>query len=147
MVRIRLETPPTAGAALELTVDEYLQYIVERELHAGVVENRAEGGSVVVLDPATGEILALANEPTFDPNRAASARDANRGNRALTHVFEPGSTSKVMTLAAVVNEGKANPYSAFTVPGGLTRVALTRGSLVVNSSQGGGSKDTWVLAA
>ena len=73
------------------------------------------------MDPTTGQILALATAPTFDPNKPASGSDADRGNRALTDVFEPGSTSKLMTLAAVINEGKANPYSAFTVPGELTR--------------------------
>ena len=73
------------------------------------------------MDSKTGQILALGTAPTFDPNKAASASDANRGNRALTNVFEPGSTSKLMTLSAVVNEGKANPYSTFTVPGELTR--------------------------
>ena len=74
----RLERPPTAGVALELTIDEYLQHIAERELQAGVVENRAAGGTVVVMDPHTGEILALANEPTFNPNayRARRRRSA-----------------------------------------------------------------------
>ena len=73
------------------------------------------------MDPKTGKILALATAPTFDPNNAGKARQADLNNRALTNVFEPGSTSKVMTIAAVINEGKANPYSAFTVPGELRR--------------------------
>ena len=64
----RLERAPTAGGSLELTIDEQLQYIVERELRAGVEEKRADGGTAVVMDPHTGEILAMANWPTFNPN-------------------------------------------------------------------------------
>ncbi len=64
----RVEREPTAGIALELTIDEYLQNIAERELQAGVVEYGATGGSIVVMDPSSGEILALANAPTFNPN-------------------------------------------------------------------------------
>src|SRR5258706_4619842 len=64
----RFERPPTSGATVELTIDEYLQHIAERELHAGLVLNRAAGGTAIVLDPRTGEILAMANEPTFNPN-------------------------------------------------------------------------------
>ena len=64
----RIERPPTSGATLELTIDLNLQYVVERELRAGVRENRAAGGTAVVMDPRTGEILALANWPTFNPN-------------------------------------------------------------------------------
>ena len=64
----RVERPPTAGSSVELTIDEYLQHIAERELHAGVVENRAAGGTAIIMDPHTGEILAMANEPTFNPN-------------------------------------------------------------------------------
>jgi cell division protein FtsI (penicillin-binding protein 3) len=64
----RIERPPTTGATIELTIDQYLQHVAERELHQGVRENRAAGGTVIILDPHTGEILAMANEPTFNPN-------------------------------------------------------------------------------
>ena len=64
----RLERPPTAGATVELTIDEYLQHVAERELRDAVAQNRAAGGTVVIMAPKTGEILALANEPTFNPN-------------------------------------------------------------------------------
>ena len=64
----RLERPPTAGATVELTIDEYLQHIAERELRDAVARNRAAGGTVLIMAPKTGEILALANEPTFNPN-------------------------------------------------------------------------------
>src|SRR5439155_18173155 len=61
----RFERPPTSGSTVELTIDEYLQHVAERELHAGVVENRASGGAAIIMNPHTGEILAMANEPTF----------------------------------------------------------------------------------
>ena len=75
----RLERPPTTGASIELTIDEQLQYIAERELRAGVEAARADGGTAVVMDPHTGEILAMASWPTFNPNDygdAAGARAA-----------------------------------------------------------------------
>src|SRR5580765_1252090 len=64
----RFERPPTSGSSVELTLDEYLQHIAERELRAGVLINHAQGGSAIVMNPRTGEILAMANEPTFNPN-------------------------------------------------------------------------------
>ena len=70
----RLERPPTAGASVELTIDEYLQHVAERELHDGVVRNKAAGGTAIVMDPKTGEILAMANEPTFNPNSFGGCR-------------------------------------------------------------------------
>src|SRR4029077_21251392 len=77
----RLERPPTAGASVELTIDEYLQHVAERELREGVVRNKAAGGTAIVMDPHTGEILAMANYPTFNPNTFAGADDAERRNR------------------------------------------------------------------
>ncbi len=114
-------TEATAGTTVRLTLDRDIQYVAQQAIAERVAQARADSGTIVVMDPRTGEILALATAPTFDPNKAASATDSNRGNRALTNVFEPGSTSKLMTLAAVVNEGKANPYSTFTIPGKLVR--------------------------
>ena len=114
-------TAATAGTTVRLTLDRDIQYVAQQAIAERVAQSRADSGTIVVMDPRTGEILALATAPTFDPNKAASATDSNRGNRALTNVFEPGSTSKLMTLAAVVNEGKANPYSTFTIPGKLVR--------------------------
>jgi cell division protein FtsI (penicillin-binding protein 3) len=114
-------TDATQGTSVRLTIDRDIQYVAQQALAAKVAEAHADSGTLVVMDPRTGQILALATVPTFDPNRASSSSAADRGNRALTNVFEPGSTAKLMTLAAVVNEGKANPYSTFTVPGGLSR--------------------------
>jgi cell division protein FtsI (penicillin-binding protein 3) len=100
----RLERAPTAGGSLELTIDEQLQYVVERELRAGVLEKRADGGSAVVMDPYTGEILALASYPTYNPNEFHSASDAAKRNRAVQDIYEPGSTFKVVTVAAALEE-------------------------------------------
>jgi cell division protein FtsI (penicillin-binding protein 3) len=105
----RVERPPTAGASLELTIDKYIQYIAERELRAAVREHGAEGGSVVIMDPASGEILALANEPQFNPN-AYSLSDADaRRNRATQDVYQPGSTFKIVTASAALEEGVFRP--------------------------------------
>jgi cell division protein FtsI (penicillin-binding protein 3) len=100
----RLERAPTAGGSLELTIDEQLQYITERELRAGVEATGADGGTAVVMDPHTGEILALANWPTFNPNAFNAANEAARRNRAVQDTYEPGSTFKMVTVAAALEE-------------------------------------------
>ena len=114
----RVERPPTAGSSIELTVDKYLQHIAERELRAGVAANRAAGGSVVILDPSTGEILAMANEPTFNPNVFGESSEAARRNRAVQDLYEPGSTFKIVTASAAIEE-RVMPTTAFidTSPG------------------------------
>jgi cell division protein FtsI (penicillin-binding protein 3) len=100
----RVDRQATAGAGLELTIDQYLQYIAERELRVGVEENRAAGGTAVVMDPRTGEILALANWPTFNPNAFAEFDDGARRNRAIQDLYEPGSTFKIVTASAALEE-------------------------------------------
>ena len=100
----RFERPPTSGSSIELTIDEYLQHIAERELHTGVIANRAEGGTAIVMNPHTGEILAMANEPTFNPNAYRDFDDAARRNRAVQDLYEPGSTFKVVTASAAIEE-------------------------------------------
>jgi cell division protein FtsI/penicillin-binding protein 2 len=100
----QLEKAPTAGGSLELTIDEQLQYIVERELRSGVEENRADGGAAVLLDPHTGEVLAIASWPTFNPNAYNQASVPARRNRAVQDIYEPGSTFKVVTVAAALEE-------------------------------------------
>lgn len=117
----RLARPAVAGATLELTVDEYLQHIAERELRAGVEANRAAGGSVIIMDPATGEILALANEPTFDPNTFRDAPEVHRRNRAVQDLYEPGSTFKVVTASAAMEERVVSPSEAIDVSAGSIR--------------------------
>jgi cell division protein FtsI (penicillin-binding protein 3) len=100
----RIETPPTTGSTVELTIDEYLQHIAERELHAGVLENKAAGGSAIVMNPHTGEILAMANEPTFNPNVYREFDENDRRNRAVQDLYEPGSTFKIVTASAAIEE-------------------------------------------
>jgi cell division protein FtsI (penicillin-binding protein 3) len=105
----REERPPTAGDGLELTIDEYLQFVAERELKLGVEENRAAGGTAIVMEPHTGEILALANWPTFNPNAFSNVDAEARRNRAIQDLYEPGSTFKVVTASAAIQEGVIKP--------------------------------------
>ncbi len=96
--------PPVPGATLELTIDENLQYIAETELRAGVEEKRAAGGSVVMMDPSSGEILAMANWPTFNPNDYNASDQDAWTNRAVEDSYEPGSTFKMITATAALEE-------------------------------------------
>ena len=101
----RIDRPPTAGATVELTIDKHLQHIAERELRAGIRTYDADAGAVVMLDPRTGEVLALASAPSFNPNVFGAATPAQRRNRAVQDVYEPGSTFKIVTAAAALRGG------------------------------------------
>ena len=118
----RLERPPTAGSSLELTIDLHLQHIVERELRKGVAANRAAGGSAIMMDPRTGEILAMANEPTFNPNVYGEFREDARRNRAVQDLYEPGSTFKIVTASAALDEDVMPPDAPIDVSGGQIRI-------------------------
>ncbi len=102
-----IEVAARAGASVVLTIDRNIQHMVEQSLAAAVVRERAKSGTAVVLDPHTGEILALANAPTFDPNGAAGIPAAARVNQALQYVYEPGSTFKIVAYSAALEEGLA----------------------------------------
>jgi cell division protein FtsI (penicillin-binding protein 3) len=117
----RVERPPTAGAALELTIDEYLQHVAERELRDGVKWAGAAGGSAIVMDPYTGEILALANAPDFNPNAYRDAREELRRNRAIQDIYEPGSTFKIVTASAAFEERAATPSTIIDASSGTIR--------------------------
>ncbi|MFP5378945.1 MAG: penicillin-binding protein, partial [Vicinamibacteria bacterium] len=117
----RVERKPTTGASLELTIDEKLQYIVERELAAAMRQYRAAAASVVVMDPRSGEILALANAPTFNPNVFTQSRPDERRNRAVQDLYEPGSTFKVVTASAALEEDLVDPDDMFDVSAGTIR--------------------------
>jgi cell division protein FtsI (penicillin-binding protein 3) len=117
----RLERPPTSGTTLELTLDQYLQHIVERELRAGVLENRAAGGTALVMDPHTAEILALANWPTFNPNAYREADEHAQRNRAIQDLYEPGSTFKIVTASAAFEEDIVEPTDLIDVSAGRIR--------------------------
>ena len=109
---------PQAGRDLALAIDARLQYLAFRELKAAVEANRAKAGGLVILDAQTGEILALANWPTYNPNaRNKVARDRMR-NRALTDVFEPGSTLKPFTIAAALESGAVRPDTVIQTAAG-----------------------------
>ena len=95
---------PADGCHLILTIDEVIQHIAERELERTFKEREAKGGSIVVMDPKRGEILAMANRPTFNPNAFGDGQVSYRRNRAITDTFEPGSTFKVITAAAALEE-------------------------------------------
>jgi cell division protein FtsI (penicillin-binding protein 3) len=105
----REERPPTAGEGIELTIDQYLQHIAERELRAGVAAHNAAAGTAVIMDPNSGEILALANWPTFNPNAFRRSDDNARRNRAVQDQYEPGSTFKVVTASAALDEDVTVP--------------------------------------
>jgi cell division protein FtsI (penicillin-binding protein 3) len=117
----RVERPPTSGASLELTIDQNLQHIAERELQAGVRWAKAAGGSAVVMDPITGEILALANYPTFNPNAYNDFNKDARRNRAIQDLYEPGSTFKIVTAGAALEEKVTTPEELVDARGGQIR--------------------------
>ena len=125
---------PQAGRDLALAIDSRLQYLAFRELKAAVEANRAKAGGLVILDARSGEILALANWPTYNPNaRNKVAREKMR-NRALTDVFEPGSTMKPFTIATALEVGRIRPDTVIETSGG----ALTIGSNTIHDAHAHG---------
>lgn len=117
----RIDRPPTAGATLELTLDRHLQHVVERELRLGVEENRAAGGTAIIMDPQSGEILALANWPTYNPNAYRQAPVSSQRNRAVQDLYEPGSTFKIVTAAAAFEEKVVDVADLIDVSAGQMR--------------------------
>jgi len=112
---------PQAGHDLALAIDARLQYLAFRELKSAVDLNKAKAGGLVILDVKTGEILALANWPTYNPNSRNKVAPATMRNRALTDTFEPGSTMKPFTIAAALEAGRVHPDTVIeTAPGTLT---------------------------
>ena len=120
---------PVNGASVELTIDVDYQSIAEEELRRGVEKNRAQGGLVVMLDPATGEVLALANYPTINPADRSSLTPADQRIRAITDMYEPGSVFKVVTAAAALEEKLVRPDQKFNGEQGLYRPLLPNGKL------------------
>ena len=104
------------GGNLMLALDLKLQYLAHRELAAAIAQHRAKGGSVVVLDAKTGEILALANQPDFNPNNRSDYKPGPMRNRAVIDTFEPGSTIKPFVAAAVLERGLYHPNSVIDTP-------------------------------
>ena len=109
------EIPPRHGFHVELTIDTMAQHMVE-EVMGGLVEKyQPKGATVIVSEPATGSIIALANYPSFDPNEYQEYPIGNHRNRAVTDIMEPGSTFKAMTVAAAFNEGLVDPQDRLDV--------------------------------
>ncbi len=111
------------GSALVLTIDSRLQFAAERALREAVEAAGAAGGTAIVLDPATGEVLVMANVPEFDPNRFTEARPSTWRNRAVTDAFEPGSTIKAFLAAAALEAAVVDPDDLFYAERGVYRIA------------------------
>ncbi len=123
-----IEQPATMGASIELTIDRELQLIVERELAWGVREYGAKGAVGVILDPWTGEILASASAPAFNPNAFTEHSVAFQRDRAVQDIYEPGSTFKIVTASSAIDTKTATPATPVNVAGGVIRI----GSRVVH---------------
>ncbi|WP_306183489.1 penicillin-binding protein 2 [Streptomyces sp. MK5] len=115
------ETPAVPGADVELTIDRDIQWAAQNAITEQVRKSRADRGYVIVQDTRTGEILAMADSPGFDPNDLAHADPAALGNAAVQDAYEPGSTAKVMSMAAVLEEHAATPLTHVVVPNRLHR--------------------------
>ena len=108
--------PAIPGSNVRLTIDRDIQWYAETQLAAAVKSSKADYGTIVMMDPTTGDIIAQATLPTVDPNQPGKVPAVDRGNHAITDVYEPGSTSKMMTMAAVLDNGAATPLTKFKVP-------------------------------
>ncbi|MEU1695298.1 penicillin-binding protein 2 [Streptomyces hirsutus] len=115
------ETPAVPGSDVELTIDRDIQWAAQNAISEQVEKSKADRGYVIVQDTRTGEVLAMANAPGFDPNDLSEADPAALGNAALQDAFEPGSTAKVLSMAAVLEEGAATPRTHVVVPNRLHR--------------------------
>jgi cell division protein FtsI (penicillin-binding protein 3) len=119
----RIEKEPEPGNNIVLTIDEKIQYIAERELEQAIKDTHAIAGTVIVENPHTGEILALANRPTFNPNVKKEIRNEALKNRAVSDIYEPGSTFKLVTISAALQEKLTRPDELFD---------CQMGSIVIN---------------
>ncbi|MFG2499408.1 peptidoglycan D,D-transpeptidase FtsI family protein [Streptomyces sp. NPDC048441] len=115
------ETPAVPGSDVELTIDRDIQWAAQNAITKQVEKSKADRGYVIVQDNKTGEILAMANSPGFDPNDLSQADGTAMGNAGLQDAFEPGSTAKIMSMAAVLEEKAATPGTHVTVPNRLHR--------------------------
>ncbi len=111
---------PREGKALKLSIDEKFQYLAHRELKAAVDSHKAKGGALVMLDAHTGEVLALVNQPDYNPNNRAQWNPKQARNRSVTDTFEPGSTFKPFAVSAALEAGIVKPDTVITTGGGYT---------------------------
>lgn len=112
------EIPPKNGADVVLTIDQNLQYMLEKSIDAALARNRAKAAFAIMERVSTGEILAMVSRPGFDPNKFREAKDPQKLNRAIGYVYEPGSTFKVTVIAAALNEGIVTPEQVFNTENG-----------------------------
>ncbi|MCF8155310.1 MAG: penicillin-binding protein 2 [Rhodoferax sp.] len=133
------QIPPVDGRDLQLSIDSKVQFFAYQKLRDAVLENKAKAGSVVVLDVVTGEVLALANYPSYSPAKRSNLTGAQLRNRALTDTFEPGSTMKPFVIALALEKGLVKPETVIqTAPGRITVGGATisdahpHGALTVN---------------
>ena len=122
---VNTEQRPHEGFRLTLTIDEVIQYIAEQELDEAMSRTKAKRGTVLVMDPATGALLAWALRPTFDPNQYQNWKNERYVNRAVTDPYEPGSTLKIMIAAAALEEGKTTPEELHYCGDGAMPIAGT----------------------
>ncbi|OSM07066.1 putative peptidoglycan glycosyltransferase [Magnetofaba australis IT-1] len=115
--------PAQPGGDLVLSIDATVQYIAYRALLKAVDRFKAKAGSVVVMDPRNGQVLALVNQPSFNPNNLASSEPHHRRNRAVTDAYEPGSTFKVFTISAALDQGVVTPTTLINTENGRFRLA------------------------
>jgi cell division protein FtsI (penicillin-binding protein 3) len=113
------------GTNVQLTIDRDIQWIAQEAITAQVKKTGAASGSVIVMDPKTGEILAMATAPTFNPNNLNTSKKKNQGNRILTNTYEPGSIGKAITVATAMDSGGLNPRSKMVIPSKLVRYNKT----------------------
>lgn len=119
---LRLVQDQKPGRHLALSLDRRIQYIAYRELMAGVEKNTAQAGTAIVLDAKTGEVLAMVNYPSFNPNHRPASGKALYRNRAVTDIFEPGSTIKAFSVASALDSGKFKPDTLIDTHPGWIRV-------------------------
>lgn len=117
------ELPAKPGQTIVLTIDQSIQYRAEQALQAAVQRSRAKSGTAIVLDPRSGEILALANAPTFDPNDVAAVWPEARSNWALQNIYEPGSTFKIVSFSAAIEKGLVKPEDRIDCQMGAITIA------------------------
>ncbi|WP_308042343.1 peptidoglycan D,D-transpeptidase FtsI family protein [Streptomyces sp. 8L] len=115
------EKPAVPGTGVELTIDRDIQWEAQQAIAAQVKKSKADRGYVVVQNARTGEVLAMADAPGFDPNDLSTASSANLGNAALQDAYEPGSVAKIMTMSAVLQQKAATPLTHVVVPNRLHR--------------------------
>jgi len=119
------QIPPVDGPDLQLSIDSKIQFFAYQKLRDAVIENKAKAGSVVVLDAQTGEVLALANYPSYSPGKRQNLSGEQLRNRAITDVFEPGSTMKPFTIALALEDKIVTPQTVIqTAPGFVTMAGM-----------------------